>query len=170
LTSHRIPRSTEQATAMLERYAAIAADVATIEGQRAIGISHANATADTALEPLLAEQAEIREKLEPWWARAAPELTKGKRKSIELGGCMIGTRAGRDSLGMATDIEPVIAWLEKRDWAKDLLITKVSIDKSATLKALDGQHKRYLAMQGFSRVEGGVTFFINRAEQEGTRA
>lgn len=170
MTAHRTPRNTEQATGLLERYAVLDGQLAHIEGVRSTLISKANASADASAKPVLDELEDIRTKLQPWWTSAAAELTKGKRKSIELGGCVIGTREGKDKLGTADDLEPVIKSLQRREWAKPLLITTVSIDKAAVLKSLDGVYKRQLGELGFSRVDGGVTFYVKRTEQGGTLA
>ncbi|MFA7505281.1 MAG: host-nuclease inhibitor Gam family protein [Burkholderiaceae bacterium] len=170
MSAHRIPRTTEQATAMLERFAVLADEIGAVEADRNAAIADANAIADKALEPLLAEQGVLLTKLEPWWAKASAELTKGKRKSIELGGCMIGSRLGRDTLGTADELEPVIAWLQKREWAAPLLRVTTTIDRAAVLKSIDGCYKRQLANMGFSRIAGAETFYVVRAEQQGTRA
>lgn len=160
----------DEATALLERHAALEGKVEQIQGVRNRLISRANARADTACAPLLTELAGIAEKLEPWWEANAAELTKGKRKSIELGGCNIGTRQGKDKLGTAEDLEPVIKSLQRRAWAKPLLVTTVSIDRAAVLKSMDGLYKRQLTELGFSCVGGTAAFFIKRTEQGGTRA
>ena len=164
------PLTLEQATALLERHAVLEGQLAHIEGVRSTLISKTNAASDASAKPVLDEIAEIYAKLQPWWAVAAPELTKGKRKSIELGGCLIGTREGKDKLGTAEDLEPVIKSLQRREWAKPLLITTVSIDRAAILKSVDGVYKRQLAELGFSRIDGGTTFYVKRTEQGGTRA
>ena len=167
---HRTPRSMEAARKMLERYAALEDQIAWTEGLRNSAIAAANAASDREAEPLIAERDEIRTKLEPWWSENATEVTGGKRKSAELGGCLIGTVAGRDSLDVAGDEAQVVTALGKRDWAKPLLRVKTSLDRSAILKSIDGVYKKQLAALGLKRKCGEVTFFIKRAEQGGTQA
>ena len=96
---HNQPRTTEAATAMLERHAAIEDQVATINATRDAAIAAANKTADADLLPLLSEITLIQEKLAPWWTKAKDKILSGKRKSIELGGCEIGSRKAKDKLG-----------------------------------------------------------------------
>lgn len=160
----------ESATALLERYAVLEGQLAHIQGIRTTLISKANSAADASSKPVLDEIEVIRGKLAPWWASAAAELTKGKRKSIELGGCEIGTRQGKAKLGTAEDLEPVIKSLQRREWAKPLLVTTVSIDMAAVLKSVDGVYKRQLAELGFSRIAGVSAFFVKRTKQGGTMA
>ncbi|MET0181097.1 MAG: host-nuclease inhibitor Gam family protein [Novosphingobium sp.] len=166
----RTPRSTKAATELLERYAELDGQVAGIEANRTRLLARANARADAAAAGLIAERALIRDKLEPWWQEAAAELTEGKRKSIELGGCVVGTQASRASLAIAGEEDDVLTLLKTLRWAKPLVRIKYSIDRVATLKALDGSHKAALAELGVSRADGKETFFVKRTAQAGTLA
>lgn len=166
----RTPRSLAAATAYAERFAALEATIGGVEAQRNAAIAEANAEADNLAEPLLAEREAIREKLAAWWPSVAAELTKGKRKSIELGGCLIGTLSPRAFLAIDGDLRLVVAALEKRKWAGPLLRTKVEIDRAAVLKSIDGVYKRGLAKLGFRKVEPDEQFVLKRAEQGGTLA
>ncbi|MDE8654786.1 host-nuclease inhibitor Gam family protein [Novosphingobium album (ex Liu et al. 2023)] len=166
----RTPRSVKAATELLERYAAIEGDIALIENVRNAAIAEANKSADAGAEPLIAERDLIREKLAPWWKDAAASLTAGNRKSIELGGCMIGTRAGRDSLAINGDEDAIAEKLSKRDWAKPLVRVVTRLDKKAIMKSIDGVYRKQLAALGLSRKAGGEQFFVERAEQGGTVA
>lgn len=164
----RTPKSQAAAAKLLERFARVDGEIEAVEGERNAAIGRVNAEADTALAPMISERDAIRAKLSVWWGEAGHALaTKGK-KSIELGGCMIGARAGRGSLGLTGDEDAVIAALQRRDWAKPLLRTKVSIDRAAVLKSIDGVYARDLAKLGFRRVTGEETVWIERTAQSGT--
>ena len=168
----RQPRSTEAATALLEQFARLDGEIALIERERQASIAAINARADTAANDLIAQRDAIRDKLASWWAKAGEELTGGKRKSIELGGCMIGTRAGKVSLAISGTADDLVGKLQglRSIWARRLLRTSVSLDKRAILAELDGQHADKLQAWGFAKDEGAEQFFVQRAEQEGTRA
>jgi hypothetical protein len=118
---------------------------------------------------LLKERAAIVAGLEPWWKAAAAELTAGKRKSIELGGCTIGTRSSRASLSVAGDEEAIVEKLKKREWAKPLLRIITKLDKKAAFTATAGANKKQLAALGLTRSTPADTFYVERAEQAGTR-
>ena len=162
------PRSLQAATRMLERYAELDGELATVEACRSESMAAINATADAQAAPLLKEIGGIAAALEQWWQKSSAELTDGKRKSIELGGCMIGTRSSRPSLTIAGEEKDVVALLSGLRWAKPLLRVKVSLDKATLLKALDGKHSVVLAEMGIGRSDASETFFVERAEQAGT--
>jgi phage host-nuclease inhibitor protein Gam len=164
----RAPRTTEQATVLADKYAALAGVLASIETERASALASTNAVADALASPVLEEQRLIAAVLEPWWAANAAELTKGKRKSIELGGCMIGTVAGRSSLthGLADDNAAVDA-LRAARLAKTFVRVSYSLDKAELKKGLDGRQKDKLGEIGFSIKPGAETFFIERVAQAG---
>lgn len=170
MRAFRTPRSTEAATAYLVRYAELEDAIGAIEAKRNTAIAEANAAADIESEQLLAERDALQGKLEPWWAKAAASLTQGKRKSIELGGCIVGSRSSGGGLVVVGDEDAIVKVLQGRVWAGDLVVTKASIDKRAVLKVLDGPHKKALATMGFSRAASAEAFFIKRAEQAGTMA
>lgn len=164
------PRSLAQATALCERFAVLEGEIGLIEQTRSAAIAAANAHADAEAGPLIAERDAIAAKLGLWWAKKGAALCDDKRKSIELGGCVIGTRMGRDSLAVEEDEKKVATILAAQDWAKPLLRFSVSLDKPAILKSLDGIYKVQLARLGLRRRPGGENFFITRTEQAGVRS
>ena len=170
MAGHRTPRSTNAAMTMLERYAELDGKLTDYEAARTEAIALVNAEIDKQIEPLLKEIGEITLKLEPWWTTAAAELTKGKRKSAELGGCIVGTVAGRDSLDVNGDERAIVEALKKRVWAKTLLRVTTNLDRTAIMASLDGTHKKQLATLGLSRKKGVETFYIKRTEQGRTMA
>jgi len=165
MTSHRKPRTIAAATTLLERYAELQGDIDLVEAARSEAIASANADADKAGEPLLAERDRLYELLAQWWPGVAEQLTEGKRKSIELGGCLIGSRQGRDSLAITGDEKVIVSALQREEWAEPLLNVKVSLDKVAVLKSIDGVYAKPLAKLGLARKQGEVTVFVERAEQ-----
>ena len=82
---------------------------------------------------------------------------------------MIGTRSGKESLGMPKDQAAAKAGLGKSRWGKDLLKTVISFDKRAIAKALTGRNAEALGEMGFSIVPGSEDFVLERVTQEGTR-
>lgn len=162
------PRTTSAATELLERYAELAGQSAAIETIRGGQLAEINAASDKELLPILDEMAGIEATIAPWWAKNAEKLTEGKRKSIELGGCMIGSRAGSATLGYDGAEKSSVAALQGARWAKPLIRVTASIDKAATLKALTGPNKVKLAALGFKKVDEDESFFVKRVEQGGT--
>lgn len=169
-TPIRQPRTVEAATALCERFAVLDGQIATIEEARQHAIAAVNADADRAASDLIAQRNAIAEKLAPWWAGAAAGLTDGKRKSIELGGCIVGTVQSRTSLQIAGDEKDVVDVLSGLRWAKPFLRVKTTLDRAHTLKALDGKHAVAFAELGVTRDNGEPEFFVKRAEQGGTRS
>ncbi len=166
----RAPRSVAQATALLDHYAELADAVAHIENGRNAKIAQANASADAERVPLLAGLEEIRTKLEPWWQGAGPALA-GKRKAIERGGCMVGTRLSRAKLahGFEDEDKAVEAQRGTR-YQRQTVRVRYSIDRTGTVKLLrlGGRTAETLEGLGFSIEEGADVFFVERAEQVGT--
>lgn len=170
MTAERIrtPRSTGAATRLLERFADVDGQIAAIDAERRVELSKVNARFDALAAPLLPLHQTLQEKLKAWWQDAGAALTQGKRKSIALGGCEIGSRMGSASLGIEGDEKAIAARLDKLRWAQELTRTTISIDRAAVMKSLDGAHAADLATMGFSRIDGVETVFIRRVQQDGT--
>ena len=164
----RQPRSTEAATALCDRYATQAGHADAIGTIRNDAIAAANATADKELVPIREEMAGIEAALQPWWAKNGEKLTVGKRKSIELGGCTIGTRVGAASLEYTGNHEDPVEALQGKAWAKPFVVVRFSIDKAAIRKELTGKHGEKLKGLGFREKAGAESFVLKRAEQDGT--
>ena len=167
-TPVRTPRSIEAAAVLLDRFAGIEQSIAAIENMRSAKLAETNAKADAAIAPLLRERTELEAKLSSWWSTAGPGLTEGKRKSIELGGCMIGSRAGRAGLALECSEKTAIARLTPLRWAKPLLRTRTTLDRIAVVKALAGTRGAELKALGFGLSEGAESVYIERVEQAGT--
>src|SRR4051812_43625331 len=99
-----IPKSQAAATKLLEEYADLDGRVALVEEERAKAIASANQRADAAVAPMLERRAAIAAAVESWWPGAAPHIANGK-KSVELGGCIIGTKKSRAKLAHAFDTD-----------------------------------------------------------------
>lgn len=169
--SYRAPRTVEQATVLLERVALLDGEIATAEANREAAIAATNAIADTLVSPLLDERAKLVAVLEPWWAKAGAELTGGKRKTLVIGGCTIGTKAARAKLEYAGgDDKAALAALQECRWAKPYIRVSYAVDKVATTKGLTGKHAAGLAELGFSLSTPPETFVLERAGQDGTIA
>ena len=167
-SKHRQPRTLEQATAMLERFAVLDGDRAGIEAERNEQIAKINAAADEQLVPIVEEMVAISEKVQPWWAKAATELLPAKRKSMELGGCIIGSRTGKTVLAIAGAEKALIAALTKLRWGKVFAPANPKLDKTALLKATTGPKAADLAKLGVTAKPGEESFVLARAEQSGT--
>lgn len=164
----RAPKSVKAATVLLERFAELDSEIAAIDAQRRLELAEANAEADRLIAPFLPERDAIVAKLQAWWAEAGPGLTDGKRKSIALGGCEIGSRTSPATLGIDGDEKAIAAKLVKMRWARELVRVAVGIDRAAVLKSIGGAHAQDLADLGFSKVEGAETVFVKRVRQDGT--
>lgn len=165
----RAPRSLKAATAMLERFADVDGQIAAIEEARRAELAKVNATYDDLAAPLLPQLADIKGGLAEWWQAAGAELTEGKRKSIALGECEIGSRSAPASLGIDGDEKAIARGLIKMRWARELVRVSFSLDRAAILKSIDGAHAKDLAELGLSRVAGTQTVFVKRVQQGGTQ-
>lgn len=170
MATPRTPSSVKQATRLCELYAELDGQIAGIEADRNGSIAAINARADRALNDLIKQRDAIVEKLSPWWDEAAEDLTQGKRKSIELGGCQIGKREGKESLKVKGKPADIVSRLIKTRWGKNLVRISASLDKRAILKIIGGKRAAELQELGLTTEPGVETFFITRIEQEGTRA
>jgi hypothetical protein len=162
-------QSAEEATALLERHAVLEAAIGAFGAQRDRRIAKINAHIDGAILPLLTELQDIRDRLEPWWTTSGKALAPKGRKSMELGGCSIGTKAsnGRVEHGFASEAEAAAALLK----AGLKKATKVSynLDRTVIAGILKAKSKTTEALKrlGFSIGGAGETFFVKRLEQSG---
>lgn len=165
-----IPKSQAAASKLLEEYADLDARIALVEADRTDNIAAANARADTAATPMRARQAEIAAAIEGWWPAAAPHIAAGK-KSVQLGGCIVGTKKSRPKLAHSfeSDDKAVEALLASR-FAKHTTKVKYSLDRSATLKLIEIGGKTAASIQelGFSIEPGSDAFYIERVQQDRT--
>lgn len=165
-----IPKSQAAATQLLEEYADLGSRVALLEEDRSIDIAAANQRADTAAGPMLQRMAAISAALESWWPSAALAIAGGK-KSVQLGGCIIGTRKARAKLAHSfpSDDKAVEA-LRATRFAKHTTRVSYSLDRASTLKLIEIGGKTGAAIKelGFSIAGGSDAFFIERVQQDRT--
>jgi hypothetical protein len=162
-----IPKSQAGASRLLEEFADLAARIAQVENDRSDNIAAANTRADAAVAPMLERQATISASIESWWPAAAPHIANGK-KSVELGGCIIGTRKSKDKLGHSFESDDkAAAELFKSRFRKHTTKLKVVLDKAGTLKLLQigGKTGDAIAELGFSIEPGTDQFYIERVQQ-----
>lgn len=164
----RKPRTLKAATVLLERLAVVEGDIAAIEAERRAELAAVHAEADARIEPFLPERDDLVAKLSAWWSESGHLLTEGKRKSMTIGGCEIGSRKQPDKLGIAGDVAELAKALMKKAWAKQLVTVTVGVDRAAVLKSIDGAHADELKALGFSLVEGEDAVFVRRVAQAGT--
>lgn len=165
----RVNAPADQLTPLLERYAQLGVELDLAEAARADGFAAVNSVADKMVLPIVSEMDDIRSALEPWWKRNGASLLTGKRKTVELGGCMIGSKAGRASLQFAGgDDAAATAALQAHRWAKPYVRVTYGPDKTAIGTALSGKHAAKLAELGFSKPAGEEAFVLERVKQEGT--
>lgn len=163
----RKPRSTAQAIELLERYASLEGQAALAEDARNKAIADSNAVADAVIAPIAAEMAVMRPVIEAWW-RDGGSVLAGDCKSMELGGCMIGTKMGARSLELPAGGDKAgLAALQEVRWGKPFIRVTYAIDKVALRKALSGGRRAELATMGFREQQAEI-FFVERHRQGGT--
>lgn len=163
----KAPQTTEAALALAERYAVLDADVQRHTADAQAAIAATKAAAHAVLLPIAAEMKAIEKQLKPWWAARHEELTGGRRRSIELGGCQLGYRLSTPKVCFAGGTDDDAAATLQAAELDMLLRVSVAVDKPAILKAFagdpdpgEGHHlAARLAGLGFS-VQQGDQFFI----------
>lgn len=165
--AQRAPQTIEAATDLAGRFAELDGQLATIEAARQDELAKINGAADAAIVPIVAELKDIAKQLKPWWAANFETLTDGKRKSIELGGCMLGYRMSPPKVTFANGTDEDGARFLKGVGCTELIREKVSLDKPAVLKALDGDLGEKLREAGFGMSQR-EDFFLERVAQGGT--
>jgi hypothetical protein len=165
----RPPANAAAAAPLLARFAVVDGELAAVQARRRDQLTLVNSAADSQAGPLIAELKLLGERLQPWWDREGAALAKG-RKSVQLGGCVIGYRTARARLehGFANDAAAVEA-LRATRYGKQTTRLTYSLDRTATTKLVQGEGKtaEKLAELGF-RVVKGEQFFVERVEQAGT--
>ncbi|PZO88608.1 MAG: hypothetical protein DI623_12350 [Sphingomonas sanxanigenens] len=151
-TAVDLPKSVEEAAGLLGRYAALTADIAAIDAERAIKRAEIDQDADERIARREEELKAIFARLKPWWAVAGDQVTGGKKRSAELGGCDIGIRTTPPRLVLQAKEPEMIRRLQGLRWSrvKEFLRTKVSLDKQAIIKEIGTGKDGHLGMLGFT--------------------
>jgi phage host-nuclease inhibitor protein Gam len=166
----------DEAVRLLGRFAVLDAEIAARKARTEQAIASLRAQTAELNAPAEAEIKSLFLQLKPWWAVAADEVTGGKRKSWELGGCLIGHRIGNPALVHPQPEAFAIEIIEALGIA-DLVRVKKELDKQALIRALSAdeaaldQNDRSiivdLKMHGFS-IKQTETFFIDRLPPKDT--
>lgn len=168
-TAIRAPRSVTEAQRLCERWAELDGEIAAIEAARDVAIAAANAQVDKDLLPLVDRRNAIAAKLGLWFMANRQQLLKGKRKSAELGGAVLGTRTGSGKVTVAGAIDAVIEKLRaNRTLGRLFVRPKFELDKPGIRKGLEGKHGPALRALGLGFEPGEDTFYIERTGQAGT--
>lgn len=161
--SDKLPaaQSREEAISLLGRFAVIQAGIDARNAQADKAIAEIRAAvneADSADEKALKA---IFNQVKPWWSVAGHELTEGKRKAVELGGCHVGTRKTTPKLAFE-DVTEAEALDTLQGWGMSNYIrTKIEINKQAVLAALTEAGWRAVVMLSFGfRSSQKEEFFI----------
>jgi O-acetylhomoserine/O-acetylserine sulfhydrylase-like pyridoxal-dependent enzyme len=165
-----IPKSQAAATQLLEEYADLDSRIALLEEDRSIDIAAANQRADTAAAPMLERCRAIEAQLANWWPHAAANIAGG-RKSVQLGGCIIGTRKSRAKLAHSFENDDkAVEALRGTRFANHTTKVKYSLDRAATLKLIElgGKTGASIRDLGFSIDVGSDQFFVERVQQDRT--
>lgn len=164
----RVNGTLEQATPLLERFAQLGFEIAAAETARNEQIAKTNAVADAIIAPLTQERDRLRASIEPWWRRTGFGLLPAKRKTMELLGCIIGSKAGRSSVTMPGDEETSVKALKAYRWGKAFVRVTETVDKTAVRAALKGPNGDRLRTMGFGTSTPGEEFVLETGEQDGT--
>ncbi len=134
----------------LGRYAALSAQLETLAAEAAAELVAVKARLEAQSAPLAAEMKTILLAAKPWWAANSEQLTDGKKKSVELAGCLIGERLSRVKEEMDK-----VAISRLLQFTADDPVDPQQVDELLELKAT-------LERLGFSIVQK-EEFFIARA-------
>lgn len=166
----RAPKSDTQLRRLAELFCEVDGKIAAIEEARDAAIAAANAKVDEDLAPLLKERDLIEAKAGPYFMANREKLLPAKRKSVELGGAMLGVRKDRDRIGLNGDVNAMIEKLRGTAWGRRLVRVSHSLDAAKVKDAIEGKYKEALAEMGLLIKVGDETFYIKRTGQAGTQA
>lgn len=172
-TPQAAPSTLPEATATIERYLGKVAAVEEAKADADAAIAAIQAERDQLVAPLNIEIEDLFLQLRAWWAVAGPEMTKGKTKSIELAGALLGERTTTPSLKLPKGMKVPEAVIFIQSIVKsypgmaDLLRVKTELEKPALIKILrnattGGPAIERIREEGF-KVAQREEFFIDRA-------
>lgn len=161
------PTTLTEATASVVRYAELEREVARLQAiatERVAGIEEECALAVAAVEEQLKP---LFKEIATWWAANQTDLTKGKRRSIEIAGVTLGDRRTPPSLKLPKGVTAA-EMIAKLMTAKrgELVGVKYALDKPAIIKLL-GQPDDAPALTGLGlRLDTKDEFFIATGSAE----
>lgn len=159
-----LPKTTEEAVLLAERFLALDAQIADIKAQADAAIIQIQTARDALKLPVEQDLKKIFADLRDWWAVSGAQLLDKNRKSKEIGGILIGERTTPPALK-----HPGI---KAEDIAQDMLalgLTEclritITVDKPATLRALKPDDDLSCLLTWLGLVtEQKDEFFIDRA-------
>lgn len=174
------PQTRGEAIALADRYVALEQAGARAQAQLEKEIAAAKASHALTMEAIEPQLQEAFAGLRAWWAANSAELTKGKRRSIELGPVTLGERTGMPKLKLPKGMkaEGAIAWLNAMKYKCGLIgglvRIKEELDKSEIIKVVRAaadaeqpirQAQVELLKAGFV-VDQAEEFFIRTGEPE----
>lgn len=174
-TPQSAPSTLPEAIAIITRYLAIEAEIECLKTEADRSIATIQAWRDECVAPLKAETENLFLQLRAWWAVAAPDMTGGKRKSIELAGALIGERTTPPSLKLPQGMTAADAIREIFEWlGGEFIVTVNKLDKPAIIRALRAQpdedddantiwHRQILSEKLGLAADQREEFFIDRA-------
>jgi phage host-nuclease inhibitor protein Gam len=127
--------SLDELVARVGRFGALSAEIETHIARANEQIAAIKASLAAATEPMAAEMKAIHAAAKPWWAANGEQLTDGKKKSVELAGCLIGERLSKPALAHPKPEDVAIELIKGHQWP-GLLRVKEELDKPAIMKAL----------------------------------
>lgn len=147
--------SLEELVARVGRFATLSAEIERLAAEADEAIAAIKSELAQKQQPLAVEMKAILAAAKPWWAANSEQLTDGKRKSVELAGCLIGERLSKPSLAFPKPEEHAINLIEGHGW-NALLHVKTELDKPMIMKAL-----AYDAPDGVSILDDDVASNID---------
>lgn len=161
------PQTIEEAVSTIAEYRDILDKVEEIKAEAESSIAQIETHRDSFVSPLKVRADALFIQLRAWWGVAAPAMTDGKRKSIDLAGCTIGERTTPRALkhkGMKA--EELVAQIAELGQAELLRLT-ASIDKQACIRAIAaGDELGQLLLWLGATTEQKEEFFIDRPRKD----
>jgi phage host-nuclease inhibitor protein Gam len=174
------PQTMAEALALADRYVALEQAAARAQAFLDKQIADAKSTHAITMETIEPQLQTAFAGLRAWYAANAAELTKGKRRSIELGPIVLGERTGMPALKLPKGMKApgALDWLKAMKYKYGLLggliRTKEELDKPEIIKVVRAaadaeqpvrQAQVELLKAGFT-VTQAEEFFIRTGEEE----
>lgn len=163
------PQTKAEAIALADRYVALEQAAARAQAQLDKEVAAAKASHALTMEAIEPQLQDAFAGLRAWWAANSAELTKGKRRSIELGPVTLGERTGMPKLKLpkGMKVEGAIAWLKGLRWvgARSFIRKKEELDKEAVIKALRAPADAPAGSKDARKVFNDCGFEVIQAEE-----
>jgi phage host-nuclease inhibitor protein Gam len=165
------PATIEAATALAGRYSELLTQAEKLRAEADVSIAQIEGARDAFAAPLEAEAKDVFRQLHRWWTVAGPAMTDGKRKSIELAGCVMGERTTTPMLKIkkGADIEELCRTMLDHGLVAHCITVKYSLNKPviiADLRKPVGYVQEALICDYGLSVSQREEFFIDRSKRE----